>query len=288
MIPGVCESIKEFVAEKGVGKGTAVFVRRRLEKTYSRELVHSKEVGELILQAIEDYVDPDQSEDDVDAPAYDRETSPRSTSSRASSIQTSNSGISGSSMRRERSPARASSPKKDPNKPAIEEGVIWFGSERIPVSCCFSVEDVNYMGEHVLDNFKEPHLLTAEIEEDKITLQFRKDGEARSILLEFEIRPNFLYDILLSADWREHKVRRETTNQKSFVPKSNEGVKRSVKQDRGQGIAKHRNEKIEADKNVEYRNNRNSKQMKAKALEGTFQICYSVVMFIQCACELSS
>jgi hypothetical protein len=282
MIPGVCESIKELVAEKGVGKGTAAFVRKRLERIYLREIVHSKEVGELILQAIEDYVDSDQSEDDVDAPAYGRETSPRSTSSRALSIQTSNSGFSESGMRRERSPARSASPKKDPDKPAIEEGVIWFSSERIPVSCCFSAEDVNYMGEHVLDNFKEPNLLTAEIEEDRITLQFRKEGEARSILLEFEIRPNFLYDILLSANWREHKVRRETTSQKSIVPKSNEGVKRSVKQRRGQVIvAKHRNEKIEADKNVEYRNNGSSKQMKAKALEGMLHICHSVVMFIQ-------
>jgi len=270
MIQGVCETIKELVAARRVGKGTAEFVRKSLEKDYSSEFVRSKDVDRLIAHAIVEYVgvdvdvdvEMDQSEDDMDVPAYDSETPPRSNFSRALSIQTSHAGFSEAGMRRKRPLVRAVSPKKDPDKPAIEEGVIFFRSERNPVSCCFSTEDVNYIGDHVLNNFKERNLLTAEIEENTIELLFRKDGDTRTMLLEFEIRPKFSYDLLLGANWREHKERRETTNQIPIISKSNERVNRRVKQERGHGIV-------------------------AKP-EGMLYICHSMVIFIQCASERCS
>ena len=286
MIPGVAEKIRQLVAEKRAGKGTAAFVRKELERFYSLEVVHSKDVSDEIIRAMEDFMGPSQSEDDVDNLAYGRETSPWSTSSRALSIQTSDGALSELGIRRKPRP-RAVSPKKDPDNPATQEGRIWFQTDCVPVSCCFSTEAANYMGDHVLDYFKERNLLAAEVEDGRVTLQFRIDGDTRSILLEFEIKPSFAYDILLSANWKEHKVRRETTNQQSIAPKSNEGVKRTFRRDRGQGIvAQHRNENNEADRSVGYRNNGALKQMKEKGFESMLHIYYSiVVLFIQYSFE---
>lgn len=287
MIPGVRETIKELVAKRGVHKGTATYVRQHLEKIYTQEVVHSKDVCELILQAMEEHLDADKSEDDVDAPAYGSENSPNPTSLRALSIQTSDTGVLGSVLQRERPLVVAASPKKDPEKP-VDEGVVWLGSERRPVSCCFSKENINYMGDHVLDFFKDRILLAAERKGNRIALLFRKEGEDRSILIEFEIRHKVGYDVMLSANWGEHKVSRETINQRSIVPKSNEEVRRSVKQDRRQDVAaRHRNEDVEAD-NTAFWDNESAKHIKTKYAKGMSPTYGSIAMFIWCASSFNA
>lgn len=281
MMPGLLEipsTIEEILDEIGVRRGTVPRVRKELIKRgFSKRIVESAEIHDSIDQAVRSYLEQDSSEDDApETESLRRGPSPRSSAPRSLSIRTSNSEFSASSRQREGSSSSFGSVEKDPERPEIEEGSIWFSSEdRAAVTCCFCLGNVNYVGDHVLGYGKSKDL-TEDIEKGKIILQFRKDKETRSNLVEFEIKPDFEYDILLSGNWKEHNVQREkpTTTKSTSVSKSNEGRKRGFKQDREKStVASHRNENSEEAMGGAYRKSRTTKQTIRQSSEGMLLFC---------------